>query len=140
MNTFAGEHAELMGRIDACGMAATWLPPTSCMRLTFTANGQRVGPDGVKEALRRLRAAFSGMSYELREQIVAGDRLAVRWEHTGRHTGTWDSPIGKLAPTGKWYTISVIEISALRTGKPSRRGSSTTRWVCCDRSAPSVHY
>jgi hypothetical protein len=91
VSAFLGEHAELMGQIDALWHGGDLAAADELYAPDFTANGRRVGPAGVKEALRRLRASFSEMSYELQEQIVADDRFVVRWEHTGRHTGTWDS-------------------------------------------------
>lgn len=67
---------------------------------TFVAHGGPVdatGPDFFKGTATRLRDAFSGMRFDLRDVFADGDRIAARWLMTGTHTG--DS-LG-VPPTGE---------------------------------------
>ncbi|MHB9755618.1 flavin reductase [Streptomyces sp. BYX5S] len=44
---------------------------------------------GFKESISMVRAAFPDLRTEIEDLVVDGDRLAVRWRSTGRHTDTF---------------------------------------------------
>src|SRR5438067_10927047 len=47
--------------------------------------GQGPGVGGLKNVLRGMRAAFPDMHWTGEEQIAEGDRVATRFEWTGKH-------------------------------------------------------
>lgn len=58
--------------------------------------------DGFKDSVRAVRAAFPDLRTEIDDIVEDGDRIAVRWRSTGRHTGTF---LGVPA-TGKRVEVS----------------------------------
>jgi predicted ester cyclase len=67
-----------------------------------------IGHDGVREAILRIRAAFSDWTEIIEDVIVEGDRVVTRYVSTGSHVG----PFIGLSPTGR--TIRLDEISIFR--------------------------
>lgn len=67
-----------------------------------------VGHSAFYSFFDRFRDTFSEMHVSVEDTIAEGDKLCVRWECTGRHTG---HGLG-VAPTGK--TIHVTGISIIR--------------------------
>ncbi|MFJ8748372.1 flavin reductase [Streptomyces sp. NPDC102441] len=70
---------------------------------------RRRGPQGIeqtregfKESIRAVREAFPGLHTEIEDLVEDGDRLAIRWRSTGRHTGTF---LG-VPPTGRPVEVS----------------------------------
>lgn len=70
---------------------------------------RRRGPAGIaqdragfKESISAVRAAFPDLHTEIEELVEEGDRLAVRWRSTGRHTDTF---LG-VPPTGRPVEVS----------------------------------
>ena len=112
-----GEHAELAARIDELWQGGDLAAADELYSEDFAADGQRVGPEGVKAMIQGLRAVFSEMTWELKDYIAHGERFVVRFEQSGRHTGTWNSPIGPLAATGRHFTVSGIEIFRVAGGR-----------------------
>jgi steroid delta-isomerase-like uncharacterized protein len=55
-----------------------------------------------KDSVRAVRLAFPDLRTEIEEIVEEGDRLAIRWRSTGRHTGTF---LGVPA-TGKAVEVS----------------------------------
>ena len=49
--------------------------------------GQGPGLEGLKDALRGLRAAFPDMHWTVQEQIAEGNKVLSRFEWTGTHRG-----------------------------------------------------
>jgi steroid delta-isomerase-like uncharacterized protein len=75
--------------------------------------GQGPGLDGLKDALRSMRAGFSDLSFSIQEQISEGDKVASRFEWTGTHTGVF---LG-IPATGKPVRVWGIVIDHLQDGK-----------------------
>ena len=75
--------------------------------------GQGPGLDGLKDALRSMRAGFSDLSFSIQEQISEGDKVASRFEWTGTHTGVF---LG-IPATGKPVRVWGIVIDQLQDGK-----------------------
>jgi steroid delta-isomerase-like uncharacterized protein len=75
--------------------------------------GQGPGLDGLKDALRSMRAGFSDLNFSIQEQISEGDKVASRFEWTGTHTGVF---LG-IPATGKPVRVWGIVIDQLQDGK-----------------------
>lgn len=60
------------------------------------------GPAPVRQSVEVLRAAFSGLHFDVEDIVSQGDRVAARWTMRGRHTGeAFGNP-----PTGRDITQS----------------------------------
>ena len=68
------------------------------------------GFDGIREAILRVRNAFSDWREDVRDIIVEGDKVVTRYRSTGTHTGQF---LG-LEPTGRKIVIDEISIYHLR--------------------------
>ena len=75
--------------------------------------GQGPGLEGLKDALRGLRAAFPDMHWTVQEQIAEGDKVLSRFEWIGTHRGTF---LGVPA-TGRPVTVWGMVIDRLEGGK-----------------------
>ena len=71
------------------------------------------GKDGLKKAIISLSNAFSNHEYELLSHVVNGDMVWVHYRSTGQHTG----PFMGYAPTGKKFSIDVIDIARIHNGR-----------------------
>ncbi|WP_046730048.1 flavin reductase [Streptomyces humi] len=58
--------------------------------------------DQFKDSIRAVRDAFPDLRTEIEEVVEDGDRVAVRWRSTGRHTGAF---LG-VPPTGRPVEVS----------------------------------
>ena len=58
--------------------------------------------DQFKDSIRAVREAFPDLRTDIEDIVEDGDRLAIRWRSTGRHTGTF---LG-VPPTGKPVEVS----------------------------------
>lgn len=67
-----------------------------------------IGPDGVKQVVSRIRAAFPDFAETVEDVIVEGDRVVTRFIASGTHLG----PFRGVAPTGK--RISMAEMAIFR--------------------------
>lgn len=77
------------------------------------APGQGPGLQGLKDWLREFRTAFSEARYVIEDEIVEGDRMAVRTTISGRHTGEY---LGVPA-TNKSFSVPGIDIVRVRDGR-----------------------
>ena len=75
--------------------------------------GQGPGLEGLKDALRSMRAGFPDLNFSIKEQISEGDKVASRFEWTGTHTGAF---LG-IAATGRPVCVWGIVIDHLQDGK-----------------------
>ena len=80
------------------------------------------GRDEFKAVLRRLQRAFPDIQYRIDDVIVAGDRIALRWEARGTHR---DDYLGVPA-TGRPVSYTGVTIYELRDGRIARI------WVAAD--------
>ena len=84
----------------------------------FTPHSWGNMPSGVeplKQAIRRVHAGLTDVSFKIEDMIGEDDKVAVRVSAHGRHTGDFMG----LPATGKDYTISETHIFHLRDGKVS---------------------
>jgi len=75
------------------------------------------GPEGIKQGLGMFRAAFPDFHATVEDMIVEGDKVVVRLTITGTHKGE----LMGIAPTGKQFTIGVIDIARIAQGKMVER-------------------
>lgn len=71
------------------------------------------GREGYKLRLQSMRAAFSDIRFVIEDILGEGDRVAVRFSFSGRHTGTFRG----VGPTGRQVTIRGINIERLSGGR-----------------------
>jgi predicted ester cyclase len=73
----------------------------------------RGGKEGLKKAILSLSNAFSNHEYELLQSTVNGDMVWAHYKSTAEHTGRF---MGH-EPTGKKFSIDVIDIGRIENGK-----------------------
>ncbi len=66
------------------------------------------GHEGVRDAILRVRNAFSGWREDIQELLIDGDKAVTRYISTGTHTG----PFIGLEATGR--SVKIDEISIYR--------------------------
>jgi predicted ester cyclase len=81
------------------------------------------GPEGVKDFIRRLLAAFPDLRVEVHELVPDGDRVAAHLTLAGTHRGEWAG----VAATGRPVAIREMHIYRVE------RGRLVERWVEVDR-------
>ena len=83
---------------------------------------ERVGPEGVREGIRRIKAAFPDWREDVEEMIAEGGRVATRYTSRGRHCGEFRG----IPPTGR--SIEVREMSIYRVAN----GKVVEQWCLVD--------
>jgi predicted ester cyclase len=58
-------------------------------------------------------SSFANMSCTIEDMIAEGDKVAVRWTWSGRHTGDYMG----MVPTGKQVTMDGVSIIRIASGK-----------------------
>lgn len=71
------------------------------------------GPEGFKQLVRMLRAAFPDLRFTPEELIAEGENVVSRWTGRGTHQGQFKG----ISPTGKRVTVSGIIIHRIANGK-----------------------
>ena len=75
--------------------------------------GETRGLKECKQVFSQLYDVFPDLHFTLDDEIVKGDKVAIRWTATGTHKGTFmGSP-----PTNKKITTWVLEIDRFVNGK-----------------------
>ena len=69
------------------------------------------------ELMTGLLKAFPDLHLTMEDQLVQGDRVALRWRATGTHTG----PLGAAPPTCKTVTLDGLIIDRVVGGKVKER-------------------
>jgi predicted ester cyclase len=84
---------------------------------------RRPGPAGFWATAQWLRAAFSGLQWEIHEAIAQGDLVAVHATMSGRHTGDFvtyqpgtDVVDAVMPPTGKAFAVTQTHWFRTRDG------------------------
>ncbi|WP_154677262.1 ester cyclase [Parafrankia discariae] len=80
-------------------------------------NGTAMTVSQLAERAGGLHAAFSEIDHEILDHVQAPDREVVVFLLRGRHTGTWVTPLGELAPTGRVFEARVIDILHVTDGR-----------------------
>ncbi len=66
-----------------------------------------------RAATATVSTAFPDYRITILDQVVANDAVATIWRGQGTHQGDWDSPIGKIAPTGRrvqWTGTTTLRV------------------------------
>jgi predicted ester cyclase len=69
--------------------------------------------EGVKNTIKKLHNAFSDFSLSIEELVTKGDKVWGRMTAHGTHTGHF----GPIPPTGKRFTITIIDIMRFKERK-----------------------
>jgi steroid delta-isomerase-like uncharacterized protein len=69
--------------------------------------------EGVRWVLRALRTAFPDLQYTIEDMVVGDDAVAVRTTMSGTHRGDFFG----LAPTGRAFRVSQINVEHFRDGR-----------------------
>ena len=71
-----------------------------------------IGPEAFAEVVSVYQNSVEG-HWEVEDIFSAGDRVAVRWTGSGRHTGE----INGIPPTGAEVRVDAVSIFRMRDGK-----------------------
>ena len=71
------------------------------------------GPEGVKQYIGALRAAFPDLNFTIEDQIAEEDRVVARWVARGTHQAAFNG----IPPTGKRVEFSGLSINRFANGK-----------------------
>lgn len=74
--------------------------------------GQAPGLEGLKQRVATLFRALDP-HWTIHDLIAEGDLVVVRWSHTGKHVGEF---LG-IAPTGRSFVLSGIDMYRVKDGK-----------------------
>lgn len=77
------------------------------------APGQQPGPEGIRPMIAGLKQAIPDIAIVVHEVIADGDRIGVRAEMTGTHTGAWFG----VAPTGRAFKVALHEFHTIKGGR-----------------------
>jgi steroid delta-isomerase-like uncharacterized protein len=75
--------------------------------------GEYKGPEGFKEMVTALRAAFPDLHVTIDDMVAEGDKVTHRFTLQGTHKGDFKG----IAPTGNQITVTGITISRFSGGK-----------------------
>lgn len=77
------------------------------------APGQGPGPEGIKRMITAPKAAVPDIAITVHDFLVDGERIGVRAEMTGTHTGEWFG----VAPTARSFTVALHEFHQVENGR-----------------------
>ena len=92
--------------------AATDIVTPDCVRHDPSGH-QEPGPSGFAARVKRTDAAFTDLNSVPDIVMAEGDKVAVRWTITGRHTG----PYRGFPSTGREVTFSSVNIFRIENGR-----------------------
>jgi len=79
----------------------------------FSMAGMRVSPGDLPMVMQAYLAAFPDITNKVTGWIESDDGIAVEQVLTATHLGTWKTPYGELAATGKqvqWEAVEVVRV------------------------------
>jgi steroid delta-isomerase-like uncharacterized protein len=76
-------------------------------------SGSPVGPEGFKDAVNGVRAAFPDFTITINDMISEGDKVALVWTFIGTHKGE----LMGIAPTEKLIEFDGIYLYRFKDGK-----------------------
>jgi len=106
---------EALNRGDAAGADEAFAP--DCVIHITGSPVQDLDLAGFKQMVGVFFAAFPDLRFTMRDQIVAGDKVAIRWVAEGTHTG----PLGAAPPTGKQVRIEGVIFDRVIDGRVAER-------------------
>ena len=78
------------------------------------------GPEGYKQGVAALRAAFPDLRLTLEDLVAAGDKVAFRYTMRGTHRG----PLPGLPPTGRAFAITGMVLARIAAGRVVERAGN----------------
>jgi steroid delta-isomerase-like uncharacterized protein len=81
--------------------------------VAYEADQDIRGPEGVRQFLLMLRAAFPDLQVTVEDVLAEGDKVVQRWSGHGSHEGE----LMGLPPSGKRISVAGITISRFEGGK-----------------------
>jgi len=75
--------------------------------------GQGNGRADLTARVQAILGAFTPLQFRLEDLVAEKDQVVARWSQTGTHTGAFMG----IAPTGRQFTITGIDIHKLRDGR-----------------------
>ena len=111
------------------GNFAAW---DDCMPPSFQEHqyGMPQTLEGFKRAIGGLRAAIPDLHLTIDDMVVDGDKLWVRMTARGTHSGT---PFMGLQPSGKPFTITVMDVCRFEDGKIVEHWGVPDRFAMADQ-------
>jgi len=106
---------EALNRGDVAGADAAFAP--DCVIHITGSPGPDLDLAGFKQMLAGFFAAFPDLRFTMEDQIVAGDKVAIRWTAEGTHTG----PLGEAPATGKRVRIDGLLFDRVADGRVAER-------------------
>lgn len=85
------------------------------------APDQGPGVDGLKGFFRTMRAAFPDLRAEAVEIAATDDHVAMRYTLSGTHEGQFQG----VAPTGRRFEVSALQLARFENGRCVERWGST---------------
>lgn len=71
------------------------------------------GPEGIKQIVAAVRAAFPDLHYTIEDIVLGGEKAALRVTMRGTHQGEFFG----VVPTGRKIEVQEIQIEHLRDGQ-----------------------
>ena len=89
----------------------------NCVIHITAAPAEDIDLSGFKQMLGGFFIAFPDLHFTIEDQIIAGDKVAMRWVAVGTHTG----PLGAAPPTGKRVRIGGLLFDRVVDGRVVER-------------------
>lgn len=81
------------------------------------------GPEGTRKYAQSWVSGFPDGQVTVDNILADGDRVVVEYTGRGTHTGTLETSMGPIAPTGRSVTIKLCDVVELADGKITRQRS-----------------
>jgi steroid delta-isomerase-like uncharacterized protein len=76
-------------------------------------SGGTFGREEFREGVLAMLSAFSDRQVKIADQVVAGDKVATRWQATGVHAGEFNG----IPATGRRVSLTGISIDRITGGR-----------------------
>lgn len=80
------------------------------------------GTKGVRQFFTSIRTAFPDIGFTIIDQVAEGNKVVTHWIAEGTHQGIYEG----IAPTGKRFKVTAIDIKYIKNGK------FTDSWINMD--------
>lgn len=71
------------------------------------------GTKGVRQFFTSIRTAFPDIGFTIIDQVAEGNKVVTHWIAEGTHQGIYEG----IAPTGKRFKVTAIDIKYIKNGK-----------------------
>lgn len=93
---------------------------------SIVVNGVEMSVGQLVQRAASLQDAFAELSMDVLDVVEAAGRLVLAFLMRGRHIGTFASPVGDIAPTGREIEVRTIDVLTVEDEKITRI------WVVAD--------